>query len=285
MPTRCFNDEATRIAIQISVQLDGGPQWVGSGFFTQASKKLDEGATTDCLLLISNKHVLANGAGNQWITLNKRDPDGQIQFGEQEQLAIGSSTDRYTGHQDPEIDLACIDLRGINTQGYDIPKLPQSMLGELDETRFGVGSDVLYAGFPNGMKDRRNGLALMRKGCIASAPSMDCQEKGQIAIDGTVLPGNSGCPVFVDYGDRYFLLGVMKAMSLEADDFGFAIKQKYVRQLIEDATEKSANELRAKANALIRESLEAGQLKAEVESTSAAIWCEIATALDQQRQG
>ncbi len=122
-------------------------------------------------------------------------------------------------------------MRGIDTKEYDIPALPVGMLDELDQQRIGVGSDVLYAGFPNGMKDRRNGLALMRKGSIASVPSMDCQGKGLVAIDGTVLPGNSGGPVFVDYADRYFLLGVMKAMSTEADDYGFAVKQKYVRQL------------------------------------------------------
>ena len=155
---------------------------------------------------------------------------------------------------------------------------------ELDTNRIGVGSDVLYTGFPNGMKDARNGLALMRKGSIASIPTMDCHGKGLIAIDGTVLPGNSGGPVFVDYGDSYRLLGVMHGRSTIADDFGFVIKQQYVNELIDCALDKSANELRQQAHTMTREILEAGKLGPEVKRVEKEVWKKITKSLNEVRK-
>ena len=68
----------------------------------------------------------------------------------------------------------------------------------------------------------------------------------------------------MSYDDKYRLLGVMQATSLVADDYGFAIKQEYVNQeyvneLVADALEKSANELRAVANAEILERMHKGE--------------------------
>ena len=284
MPQRYFNHHAPRTAIQVFVRIEGVDQWTGTGFFVQASRELEEGPTIDCLLLISNKHVLAEGAGFQHIILNKKGQDGQVLFGDQEFLELDNSIHRYTGHEDHEIDLACIDMRSIQTTQYDVPCIVTGFLEELDANRIGVGSDVLYAGFPNGMKDAKNGLALVRKGSIASIPSMDCHAKGLIAIDGTVLPGNSGGPVFVDYGNSYRLLGVIHARSTIADDFGFVIKQQYVNELIERALNKSADELRQQAHTITREILEAGELGPEVQRVQKEVWKKIAKNLDDIRK-
>lgn len=284
MAKEYFNHHATRTAIEISVELDDEIKGVGTGFFVQASKHLPEGPQIDCLLLISNKHVLVEGVGTQIIFLNKKGEDGKIAFGQQNRIEIDHSVQRYIGHKDEEIDLACLDLRGIETEEYDVPILGESFLNKLDYSRFGVGSDVLYAGYPNKMKDRKNGLALMRKGSIASVPSMDCESKGLIAIDGTVLYGNSGGPVFVDYEDSYRLLGVMHAKSSIADDYGFVIKQKYVNELIQDALDKSANELRERANTLILLALSSTPLKSELQKVSDKVWKEISIALDKKRK-
>ena len=284
MPQEYFNHHATRTAIQVSVTIEGVDQWTGTGFFVQASRELEEGPTIDCLLLISNKHVLAEGAGIQHIILNKKGQDGKIKFGEQETLELDNSIHRFTGHKDHEIDLACIDMRGIQTRQFDVPTIAPGFLEELDANRIGVGSDVLYAGFPNGMKDARNGLALMRKGSIASIPTMDCHGKGLIAIDGTVLLGNSGGPVFVDYGNSYRLLGVMHARSTIADDFGFVIKQQYVNELIDRALDKSANELRQQAHIMTREILEAGELGPEVKRVEEEVWKKITKSLNEVRK-
>ena len=59
MAQEYFNHHANRVAIEISVKLDEETQWTGTGFFVQASGELPEGPRIDCLLLISNKHVLA----------------------------------------------------------------------------------------------------------------------------------------------------------------------------------------------------------------------------------
>ena len=284
MPQEYFNHHATRTAIQVFVTIEGVDQWTGTGFFAQVSRELKEGPTIDCLLLVSNKHVLAEGAGIQHITLNKKGQDGKIRFGEQDTLELDNSIHRYTGHKDHEIDLACMDMRGIQIRQFDLPIIAHGFLEELDVNRIGVGSDVLYAGFPNGMKDSRNGLALMRKGSIASIPTMDCNGKGLIAIDGTVLPGNSGGPVFVDYGDSYRLLGVMHARSTIADDFGFVIKQQYVNELIDRALDKSANELRQQAHIMTREILEGEELGIEIKRVEKEVWKRITTTLNEVRK-
>ena len=283
MSLQYFNHHATRTAIQVLVQMKEDNRWAGTGFFVQISKTLEEGAQIDCLLLISNKHVLAEGAGDQAIVLNKKEKNGEVRYGEQEIVGIDKASHRYTGHTHKEIDLACMDMRGIGLEGYDVPILDEGFLSELDENKVGIGSDVLYAGFPNGLRDRKNGLALMRKGSIASIPTMDCESEGLIAIDGTVLPGNSGGPVFVDYGDSYRLLGVMHAMSKIADDYGFAIKQRYVRELIRDATEKSSQELRQQADTIVRELQMNGDAR-DKGSIKREVWNTIIEQLDRVRQ-
>ena len=283
MPQEYFNHHATRTAIQLSVAIEGVDRWTGTGFFVEASRELKEGPTIDCLLLISNKHVLAQGAGIQYIILNKKGEDGSIRFGEQEILELANAVHRYMGHVDHEIDLACIDMRGIQTTQFKIPIIGSSFLEELDTNRIGVGSDVLYAGFPNGMKDARNGLALMRKGSIASIPTMDCHSKGLIAMDGTVLPGNSGGPVFVDYDNTYHLLGVMHARSTIADDFGFVIKQQYVNELIGYALDKSADELRQQARIMTRKVLENGELGPDIRRVEEEVWKTISMSLNEVR--
>lgn len=283
MAAKYFNHQATRTAIEVSVQIDDDLKWNGTGFFVEATRTLAEGARIDCLLLVSNKHVLVEGAGRQVITLNKKGADGQILYGQQERITIDRSTSRYVGHSDNEIDLACLDMRGIETAKYDTPSLTKGFLAELDEERIGIGSDVLYAGYPNGVKDKINGLALMRKGSIASIPKMDCGRKGWIAIDGTILPGNSGGPAFVDYDQKYRLLGVVQARSAVAEDYGFVIKQKYVRELIDNAIEKSASELRETVNRLILESLNTGEYGADVEEVKRTTWARVTNSLDMKR--
>ncbi len=283
MAREYFNHHATRVAIEMSVELDEETQWTGTGFFVQVSGRLEEGPTIDCLLLISNKHVLAQGVGTQGISLNRKDGNGKVLYGQQDWIGIDRAVHRYTGYRDESIDLACLDLRGMGTAGHDVPVLASGFLEKLDYERFGVGSDVLYAGYPNGMKDAQNGLALMRKGSIASIPELDCDVKGLIAIDGTVLEGNSGGPVFVSYDDKYRLLGVMQATSLVADDYGFAIKQEYVNELVAHALEKSANELRAVANAKILERMHKGEMKDAVQDVRKQVWLEISRGLDKVR--
>lgn len=283
MAQEYFNHHATRIAIEVSVEMDDETQWTGTGFFVQESKQLPEGPRIDSLLLISNKHVLAEGVGTQVISLNKKDANGDTMFGQQDRIRIDRAVHRYTGHKDEEIDLACLDLRGIETKGYDVPILAPGFLRKLEYERIGVGSEVLYAGYPKGMKDHLNGLALMRSGSVASIPTMDCDGKGLIAIDGTVMGGNSGGPVFVSYDNSYRLLGVLYANSLIADDYGFVIKQEYVNELIDDAVAKSAGELRSLVHSIILEKMSAGALERDVQKIREQVWRDTAEKLDRVR--
>ena len=46
-----FEDDATRIAIQVLVQLNNENKWAGTGFLVQASRELEEGPKISCLLV------------------------------------------------------------------------------------------------------------------------------------------------------------------------------------------------------------------------------------------
>ena len=103
-----------------------------------------------------NARLIQERQGYQVLTpFGKLGYSRKIRFGEQETLGLDNSIHRFTGHKDHEIDLACIDMRGIQTKQFDIPTIAPGFLEKLDVDRIGVGSDVLYSGFPNEMKDQK----------------------------------------------------------------------------------------------------------------------------------
>ncbi len=65
-----------------------------------------------------------------------------------------------------------------------------------------VGEKIYYAGYP-----LNHAQPSFHKGRVSSL----AEEEGTFTIDATVLPGNSGAPVFAQYGSRLYLVGMIIA--------------------------------------------------------------------------
>ena len=147
--------------------------------------------------------------------------------------------------------MACLNVSVIARANPFYKYIDNTLLKLIDYDKVAPGSDVLFVGYPENRYDVVNNLPLIRKGSIASMPSVDFNGKGQIVIDAQIFPGSSGSPVFVAWDDWYSLLGVVsqtmirhsQLQALPANvqlvgveqilELGIVIKQKHVRELID----------------------------------------------------
>lgn len=230
---------------------------IGTGFFYMAPVPMDDGKDRAKLLLISNKHVLlgaqekSNPKGMLTIKLNRKKADGTPDFGNVRTFDHNEYEFVLFTHPDPEVDLACIDVSRITHTDAFLMHLNQDLLKPINYEKVVVGRDVIFVGYPANYYDKVNNLPLIRKGTIASIPHVDFNGKGQIVLDAQIFPGSSGSPVFVDWNNKYSLLGVISDMVTrnselqkfpvnthqlgvkEALGLGLIIKHRHVQELID----------------------------------------------------
>lgn len=240
----------------------------GTGFFYIATVPMDDGKDRAKLLLISNKHVLLNSqgkldpAGELTIRLNRKKADGTPDFGNVITFDYARPEILLFTHPDPHVDLACIDVSGITHTDAYCKHLHEGLLKPINYERVAVGKNVIFVGYPANYYDAVNNLPLIRKGSIASMPNLDFNGKGQIVLDAQIFPGSSGSPVFVDWDNKYSLLGVVSDMVhrnselqtlpvnmprlgvKEALGLGIIIKQRHVQELIDHVLEVIQNYVR-----------------------------------------
>ena len=241
MVTQSFNHNAAHITVRICTELPGGDTTTGTGFFFLASVTLREGIVRHKLLLISNKHVLTQGKGKVTLTLNKKHDDGTPSYGDTITFIYDGFIDKYFEHSDNDVDLACVDISDITHTNAYIMNMPAEFLTPIDYEKVALGNDVLFIGYPFGLYDNVNNLPLVRKGTLASMPNIDFGGKGVILIDAQVFEGSSGSPVFVDWDEKYRLLGVisgtMKGHALSGSPvvlgLGVVVKQRHVQELMD----------------------------------------------------
>lgn len=77
------------------------------------------------------------------------------------------------------------------------------------------GSEVLFVGYPDNRFDSVHNLPILRKGTLATLPTINFNGLKQIIIDAQVFPGSSGSPVFVVENGKYKLLGVITATMIK----------------------------------------------------------------------
>ena len=241
MVTQSFNHNAAHITVRICIELPGRAPTTGTGFFFLVSVPLREGIVRHKLLLISNKHVLNEGKGKMTLTLNKKHDDGTPSYGNPIAFIYDGFIDKYFEHPDNDVDLACADISDITHSDAHIMNMPAEFLTPIDYEKVALGSDVLFIGYPFGLYDRVNNLPLARKGTLASMPNIDFEGKGVILIDAQVFEGSSGSPVFVDWDEKYRLLGVIsrtiKGNTLSGSPvalgLGVVVKQRHVQELVD----------------------------------------------------
>ena len=239
MVGQSFNHMAAYIATRVRTETlsENGPIVVtGTGFFYTTSLTLNDGAVRNKLLLISNKHVLCGGAGVMTIELNQEKDDKTPDYGKVKTFTYSGFADRYFAHPDESVDLACVDVSELTQTDAFVRYINDSFLTPIDYLKVGLGSDVLFIGYPDDRYDTVNNLPLVRKGTLASMPDIDFNGEGKIVIDAQVFPGSSGSPVFIDWDGTYKLLGVISETMIRGQQIlglGIVVKQRHVRELID----------------------------------------------------
>ena len=202
-----FEHNIAYITAKIDVIGPQPPNSLGTGFFYGVP--LNDGAGGGLLLLISNKHVFKDPRGELTVSLNRKKEDGTPEFGNRRTFIQEGFEDIYYAHPNPEVDLACVNVSELTETDVFHKHLDHNLLNPIDYKKVAPGSGVIFVGYPRGYYDVKNNLPLIRRGSIASMPSVDFNGKGQVVIDAHLFHGSSGSPVFVSWDNRYSLLGVV----------------------------------------------------------------------------
>lgn len=247
-----FENEISYVTARIGIQHPGGESSIGTGFFYQA--KFNDGSDRSITFLISNRHVFDDPAGRLMMNLNRKKKDGSVDYGNTITVDQNDFREGYVAHPNSSVDLACVNVSPLTHKNAFWKHLHTDFMKPIDYSKVVPGSDVLFVGYPENRYDVVNNLPLIRKGSIASIPSMDFNGLEQIVIDAQVFQGSSGSPVFVVQEANYALLGVVsqtmirhsKLQTLQANlpdigveqilGLGIIVKQKHVQELIDYAT-------------------------------------------------
>lgn len=224
MDLKYLQEELFFCTVRISVE-GNEPGSMGTGFLVKYRLPYDN--EKFYTFLVSCRHVLENV--DQKIILNFHKLDSKSEqarpvLGEKITVAAPNFIEAYFEHDDPDIDLACIQISGI----MQMIKEREANFGKLfflateprhfsDYLHEGLlpGLKVFYIGYPEDEYDKVNNLPLLRVGYVASIPKVDYNGKPELVIDGEVHPGSSGSPVFGVFGQSAQLLGVLTSMRAE----------------------------------------------------------------------
>jgi len=256
-----FLDDVFYTTVRVVTTDSGsGTTSVGTGFIFQA--KLNTPGQENALLLISNRHVLENTSHHLILKFHKQNVDGVTpDLGNTVTVQEDGFDAFYTGHPDKDIDLACINISGIMSRGHEVfyRCLNEDLLSDCSNPQLFPGKEIWFVGYPDNRFDSVHNLPILRRGYIASMPSVDFDGKAQFIVDAQVFPGSSGSAVFVEYGGQFRLVGVITATMVKNEqlkpislslptaltDFGvqqtiglgIVIKSEALRELVKRASE------------------------------------------------
>jgi hypothetical protein len=190
------------------------------------------------------------------LSLNKKKEDGSPDYGNVIKFEVINFNNIYYAHDNPEIDLAYVNVSTIAETPAFIKFLTRDFLRPINYEFVAPGTEVIFVGYPANRFDIVNNLPLTRKGAIASLPDIDFNGRGQVVIDAQVFQGSSGSPVFVADGNTYTLLGLVSETMIRHSQLqtlpttmsvlgieqilglGIVIKQKYIKELIDNTINK-----------------------------------------------
>ena len=186
------------------------------------------------IFLVTNKHVIAKADESGKITGSFS--KGQISFIKQKdgEPILGDSfavnfdpnfTETFLQHPDETVDLAICNISNIYNkitqeleQSIYIKAIPIALIPTAD-TSFDAIEDVLFVGYPNGIRDEKNHIPLIRRGMTATPFEIDYNGQKKFLIDAQVFPGSSGSPLFIrennlkggnlTLGEKYHFVGVI----------------------------------------------------------------------------
>jgi V8-like Glu-specific endopeptidase len=197
-------------------------QWnkVGTGFLV--SKADNPGGKVGRIFLVTNKHVLnrnpklRNKASKITLHLNVRNKDNNIVGNEALFPTVIDNEKSYREHPLPDVDVLAFDITrllannpNIVSKQLPLDKIATKSVIEKEEIR--MGEEILVMGYPSGLKHRTTNFPLLRKGIISTRIGEELQDNFRgsdgiirkrllpgFFIDGAVIPGSSGSPVFLN---------------------------------------------------------------------------------------
>lgn len=216
MQIKHFQEHIFFTTVRIVLPHDSGKGTsIGTGFLYKAP--VSEAKT--CILLVSNRHVYGDPDKPIQLVFHRRNEQDRskpvlghtITFSDSRFGAV------FTGHPNPDVDLACINISQI---GHHTPPVFFKVLGEENLPDFQhehllPGNDAWFVGYPANRFDTTNNLPVLRKGYIASIPTVDFEGQPQFLIDAQVFPGSSGSPVFTRIGSAFHLAGIVSATMIK----------------------------------------------------------------------
>lgn len=177
----------------------------GTGFLVRIPSAVHDRTYT---LLVSNKHVLI--APHEPIKFHfHRELNGEWQQGSEIIMESPNYSSVLTAHPN-DIDLACLDVSFACSATPEIFCWCVSIEMMEDSSGGGValGVGVSFVGYPSGIVDGAYGLPILRRGWVASIPSLDFDRRREFVIEGHIFPGSSGSPIFAEINGAMKLIGV-----------------------------------------------------------------------------
>lgn len=159
--------------------------------------------------LITNKHVV-NLYKKVSVRFTKADENQNPLLGQFIPCDITKYLERAIPHPDKTVDLVAIPLEPIlrdieenHLQAFMYFYSFDSIPNADDWKWICPGKDVLIVGYPFGLSDRKNNLPVVRKGIIATAPTVNFDKEHGFLVDTFSSKGSSGSPVIaMRYGNR-----------------------------------------------------------------------------------
>lgn len=183
----------------IGTIIDGKTHWLGTGFlYGEFVEKIDDSSSRYYVFLVTNKHVIANH-DSIVVRFNPQNDQAAKDY----PLPLKDSTNHYTwtGHPDPEIDVAVIlvnvnHLREENMK-FDYFKSDQNiaLVPELIANGSSEGDFIFVLGFPMGIVSKERQHVFVRSGVISRINDLFEGRSKDFVVDAFVFPGNSGGPV------------------------------------------------------------------------------------------
>lgn len=185
--------------------------------------------------LITNYHVVANAA--RCVVEFFESCDEDLKLGNTVKVELDFNLTEVL--LDEKLDLAAIPI------GYALNAMQEkgksAFFRSVDEkllptdaqlSDFSAVEDIVFIGYPSGLRDSKNGLPIVRRGITASPIWADFEGKPEFLIDAGVFPGSSGSPVFIlnqgsystrsglTIGSRLLFLGIVSQTMLRSEITG-----------------------------------------------------------------
>lgn len=183
----------TYSTLQITVENQSGAVTTGTSFLFAFEH--------DVLCLITNKHVIADYR-KVTTTFTKSDGTDTPLYGQNVPCDITSCLGNVVLHPDRDVDLAAIPIapivRAAEEKGIELflcAYTLDSIPSEDERKVIYPGTNVLAIGYPLSIIDRKNNLPIVRKGVIATTPTIDFNGEHGFLLDITCQKGSSGSPV------------------------------------------------------------------------------------------